>query len=307
MKGSIALVLASSVAVEAYNKQELVLQDPAKIGEVSISGLTISSTLLCVKMILPYLHNARSMFMRNPPINYYFLISFLSPSQHVITKRPHEFLSQEDLPASLDYRDSGLLTMDLNQHIPLYCGSCWAHSAFSSIADRLKIQAKGKKRDIIPSIQALINCGDAGTCQGGDSNAANAWVHRNGIPDWSCQQYQGINMECNAMNMCMNCDHDTGNCYEINDYPQITVEEYGTARGDHEIMAEIYARGPVSAYIDATCIETYTGGINNYDTCSGIINHAIQLNGWGTEDGVDYWIGRNSWWAHMHLNYELFS
>lgn len=22
---------------------------------------------------------------------------------------------------------------------------------------------------------------------------------------------------------------------------------------------------------------------------------AVQLSGWGTEDGVDYWIGRNSW------------
>lgn len=247
MKGSIALLLTSTVAVEAYNKQELVLQDPAKIGE------------------------------------------------HVISKRPHEYLQQEDLPVSYDLRETGLLTMDLNQHIPVYCGSCWAHSAFSSIADRLKIQSKGKKRDIIPSIQALINCGDAGTCQGGDSNAANAWVHRNGIPDWSCQQYQAINMECTAMNMCMNCDHDTGNCYEINDYPLITVDEYGTARGDHEIMAEIYARGPVSAYIDATCIETYTGGINKYDTCRGVFNHAIQLNGWGSENGTDYWIGRNSW------------
>ena len=38
--------------------------------------------------------------------------------QHVISKRPHEYLSAEDLPASLDYRDTGLLTMDLNQHIP---------------------------------------------------------------------------------------------------------------------------------------------------------------------------------------------
>merc|ERR1712224_463030 len=69
------------------------------------------------------------------------------------------------------------------------------------------------------------------------------------------------------------------------------------ASGDEEIMAEIYARGPVSAYINANCIEEYEPGtINMYDTCAAhMTNHAIQLNGWGTENGTDYWIGRNSW------------
>ncbi len=43
-------------------------------------------------------------------------------------------------------------------------------------------------------------------------------------------------------------------------YPTITLSEYGTVRGDTNIMNEIFTRGPVSAYIDATCIETYTGG-----------------------------------------------
>ena len=54
---------------------------------------------------------------------------------------------------------------------------------------------EGSIRDVIPAIQVMINCGDAGTCNGGDSNAANAWVYKNGgIPDVTCQQYQAKNM-----------------------------------------------------------------------------------------------------------------
>jgi len=211
----------------------------------------------------------------------------------VKSARPH--FDSAELPASLDYRAQGLLTTDLNQHIPVYCGSCWAHAAMSSIADRIKIASKGLARDVIPSIQVLINCGTAGSCNGGDSNAANAWVYKNGIPDVTCQQYQAKNMACSAINTCMTCSGSAG-CSAITSYPNITLSEHGSVTGDANIMAEIYARGPVSAYINANCIEEYSGGINMYDTCSThTTNHAIQLNGWGTENGVDYWIGRNSW------------
>ena len=51
--------------------------------------------------------------------------------------------SRSSLPTNFDYRPLGLLTTDLNQHIPTYCGACWAHSAFSSIADRIKIATNG--------------------------------------------------------------------------------------------------------------------------------------------------------------------
>lgn len=37
----------------------------------------------------------------------------------------------------------------------------------------------------------------------------------------------------------------------VTEYTPLTVSEYGTVRGDENIMAEIYARGPVSAYINA--------------------------------------------------------
>jgi len=77
----------------------------------------------------------------------------------------------------------------------------------------------GTQRDVIPSIQALINCGNAGTCNGGDSNAANVYVYRHGIPDVTCQYYQAKNMECSAVNTCMNCDHDTGLCCKFPTLP----------------------------------------------------------------------------------------
>ena len=76
--------------------------------------------------------------------------------QDLIKTSSHD-INLKDLPASFDWRDTGMVTIDLNQHIPKYCGSCWAHSSSSTIADRIKIASKGIGRDIIPSIQVLLN------------------------------------------------------------------------------------------------------------------------------------------------------
>ncbi|RYG54424.1 hypothetical protein EON66_07150 [archaeon] len=67
--------------------------------------------------------------------------------------------------------------------------------------------------------------------------------------------------------------------------------------GEQAMMAEIFARGPISCGVDASPIETYKGGIFYDHTGADEINHIISIVGWG--EGVDangkplpYWVIR---------------
>merc|ERR1719316_82010 len=71
------------------------------------------------------------------------------------------------------------LTMSRNQHIPQYCGSCWAHGSVSALGDRIKIARDGKGIDINLSVQHILNCNGGGSCHGGSVNGPYAWLKRN--------------------------------------------------------------------------------------------------------------------------------
>lgn len=52
------------------------------------------------------------------------------------------------------------LTFQRNQHIPVYCGSCWAFAVTSALSDRIKIMRKAAWPDVNLAPQVLVSCND---------------------------------------------------------------------------------------------------------------------------------------------------
>ena len=224
---------------------------------------------------------------------------------HITTKMPHENIDSATLPDNFDWRNvNGTLFVSevTNQFLPSPCGACWAHAATGALTDRFIIAKSAKVSQVKLSPQVLLDCAtNAGSCGGGSDVLAYKFIHEYGITDVTCSPYQGVDdfywaeVPC-EQTMCRACDL-TGTCKFING-TKYYVSEYGSIKGEDQMMAEIYARGPIacSIYGHSPAFEKYTRGIIQDGTDYTSTTHVVAITGWGVDagTGMKYWVGRNS-------------
>jgi cathepsin L len=194
-------------------------------------------------------------------------------------------IAVEDLPASIDWRDKGAVTPTKNQG---GCGSCWAFSATESVESAV-FMSTGTLLELAP--QELVDCipnpnscGGTGGCSGSTEEYGFAWAMIYGMANASTYNYTA-----KTGKECLLGEDGRDAVAGVSNFVKLPSNDYGS------LMQAIATVGPVSISVDASW-GSYEKGV--YGGCSKnhtMIDHAVQLVGYGTEDGQDYFLVRNSW------------
>lgn len=200
------------------------------------------------------------------------------------TKESDRYLPKvgDNLPESIDWREKGVLVGIKDQG---GCGSCWAFSAIASI-ESINAIVTG---DLISlSEQELIDCDKSYNdgCNGGLMDYAFEFVIKNGgidsEEDYPYQESDGI------------CDQNRKNAKVVKIDSYEDVPAY-----NEKALQKAVANQPVSIAIEAggRDFQHYKSGIFT-GRCGTAVDHGVVAVGYGTENGKDYWIVRNSWGAN---------
>ncbi|XP_072952235.1 low-temperature-induced cysteine proteinase [Typha angustifolia] len=196
-----------------------------------------------------------------------------------------------EVPESVDWRKKGAVTKVKDQGS---CGACWSFSATGAIEGINKIVSGSL---VSLSEQELVDCDRTynSGCSGGLMDYAYKWVIQNhGIDSEDDYPYKTGERTClkNKVNRRV-----------------VTIDGYTDVPANNEdLLLQAVAKQPVSVGIcgSESSFQLYSKGIFT-GPCSTSLDHAVLIVGYGSENGVDYWILKNSWgtsWGmdgYMHM------
>ncbi|NBP59295.1 hypothetical protein EBU71_22615 [bacterium] len=187
--------------------------------------------------------------------------------------------SASGAPSSIDWRNKGAVTSVKDQG---QCGSCWTFSATGAVEGAWAI-SKGQLVDL--SEQELVDCatgvsyGSHG-CNGGQMEGAFKFVIEHGQCSLASYPYTAKDETCKT---CSPLAH-ISSCSDVKPNDQIS-------------LTAAIAKQPVAVAIEADTryFQSYSSGVLTSSSCGTNLDHGVLAVGYGTENGIDYYLVKNSW------------
>ena len=189
-----------------------------------------------------------------------------------------------DVPPYLDWTTKGAVTPVKDQGA---CGSCWTFGAAQAIEGAVAV-ATGKL--LVLSEQNILDCmwdypNNLG-CDGGNPwDALQMVIDKGGIELEETYPYLMVDGHCHY--------NASRSAAKISKY-------FNTTEGDEDaLVLALVEHGPVAVSIDVMpSLVFYSSGVYYEPNCSSKsedLNHSVLAVGYGSENGQDYWLIKNSW------------
>jgi C1A family cysteine protease len=193
--------------------------------------------------------------------------------------------SASGAPASIDWTTKGVVNPVRDQG---QCGSCWAFATTAN-AESVWAISSGKLLDL--SEEYLVDCATGAGyfnmgCNGGNPDSALKYMINNGqCTEVSYPYTSGVTKTAGACQKCPSAGVKFTGCYDVKPNDQISLK---AAVSKQPVVIAIEA--------DTKYFQSYSGGIlTDAAKCGTNLDHAVEIVGYGTENGIDYWKVRNSW------------
>lgn len=221
-----------------------------------------------------------------------FRESFLLSEPQNCSATKGNFLSSEGPQVdSIDWRKKGNYVTDVKDQGG--CGSCWTFSTTGCLESVTAI-ATGK---LVPlSEQQLVDCAQNFNnhgCNGGLPSQAFEYIFYNkGLMTEKDYPYTAIE----------------GDCKYQPERAAVLVKDVVniTAYNEMEMVDAVGTRNPVSFAFEVTSdFMHYDKGVYTSTKCHNTtdkVNHAVLAVGYGEENGVPYWIVKNSWGSRWGID-----
>lgn len=186
------------------------------------------------------------------------------------------------LPDHVNWRIEGYVTPVRDQGS---CGACWAFATIGSLEGQL-FKKTGKLKSL--SVQNLVDCSSENEgCNGGHMIRAFQYIlYNNGVNTEATYPYTAKNEVCKF------------NPADIG--ATITSMIPILSKNDTDLQHALATVGPISVAIDASTwmFQLYSSGVYQDTQCgqeTHKLNHAVLVVGYGSENGYNYWLVKNSW------------